>query len=91
MFWFKGFIRSEKQGFLNTNQFNFKSLNNSKTTSNSTLPTSIQVQATVNGTFLNVTLNQMQGILNTASFNNKVYQMLGSKVQQIPGANLVKK
>ena len=21
MFWFKGFIRSEKQGFLNTNQF----------------------------------------------------------------------
>lgn len=63
---------------------------NSTVTSNATsLPNSVVVQAFVNGSFVNVTLNQIEGIMNTAALSSKVYQMINSQIKLVQGANLV--
>lgn len=96
-FFISDFIQTKTQGFLNKYQFVVKSLDNSSVTSNLhkrfnsklALPSSVLVQASINGTLLNFTLVQIQGIMNTAALSNKVYQMRNSQVELMQGSNLV--
>ena len=59
--------------------------------SNSSLPSTVQVQATINGTYINVTLNAVEGLLNNYTLNNKVYKMINSNAVLMQGSNLVLK
>ena len=68
-----------------------KMLNSTKLTLNSTLPNLVQVQAFVNGSFINVTLFPLEGIMNSAASSNKVYQMNNSKIELMQGSNLVRR
>ena len=69
----KAFIPTINQALLNkTNQFQLISLDPENNT-NTTLPVAIKIQAYVLGYFINVTLNQIEGVLNNASRNNNVY------------------
>jgi hypothetical protein len=75
---------------LNRNQFQIKSLDFSN--SNNQLPDTVQIQAIVNGSLINMTLYQIQGLVNNASLaNTKLLFMDGmsSQIQQLQTQNVV--
>jgi hypothetical protein len=75
---------------LNRNQFQIKSLYFSN--SNNQLPDTVQIQAIVNGSLINMTLYQIQGLVNNASLaNTKLLFMDGacSQIQQLQTQNVV--
>ncbi len=75
---------------MNRNQFQIKSLYFSN--SNNQLPDTVQIQAIVNGSLINMTLYQIQGLVNNASLaNTKLLFMDGacSQIQQLQTQNVV--
>ena len=84
---FKAYLPNLYIGLLNQTEFKFKSLD----VNNSGLPQKVQVEARLFGNFINVTLNQVQGVLGTSSLNNQVYMKtsLNSGIAKIQSANLV--
>ena len=81
------FVPSNSQSLLNKNQFQIKYLDFSS--SNNQLPVTLQVQALVNGSLINMTLYQVQGLVNNISITNTKLYSMDLQIQQLQTQNIV--